>query len=81
MRSGAACFEIPCGALRLRRLTSYANIANTELIVKLLAIQQTHRLQSQCERQAGASDQQGVSAASKSRILFLRSGAADKRYL
>jgi hypothetical protein len=80
MRSGATCFEIPCGALRLRRLTSYTKIANTELIAKLLAVRQTHRLQSQCERRLGTSVQQGLSAASKSRILFLRSGAADKRY-
>jgi hypothetical protein len=30
MRGGAACFEIPCGAIRLRLLTPYAKIANAE---------------------------------------------------
>ncbi len=34
----------------------------------------------QCDRQGGGSVKQGLSAASRSRILYLRSGAADKRY-
>jgi hypothetical protein len=34
----------------------------------------------QCDRHGDGQVQQGLSAASTSRILFLRSGAADKRY-
>jgi hypothetical protein len=30
MGGGVACFEIPCGAIRLRLLTPYAKIGNTE---------------------------------------------------
>jgi hypothetical protein len=55
MRSGAACFEIPYGAIRLRLLTPYVEIAADRLDgllddaqshVKLPAIQKAHRLQS-----------------------------------